>query len=69
MTTHIMDNALFLLAKPEYKNAKPGTMIQIIELAMVNNNTKLSLYSLSSAKSFLLLSIGDVNEANLANNI
>jgi hypothetical protein len=42
-TIHIIDNALFRLANPEYKNAKPGIIIQISDEAIENNNMSLSL--------------------------
>lgn len=56
-TIHIMDNALFRLAKPEYKKPKPGTIIHIMDDAIENKSTALSLYSLFSVKIFRLLNI------------
>ncbi|KND96471.2 hypothetical protein QG37_07207 [Candidozyma auris] len=53
ITTQMAESADFLLDKPEYRNAKPGTITQIAEDAMVNNNTSDWLYSSFSVKSFL----------------
>lgn len=60
-TIHIMDNALFRLAKPEYKKPKPGTMIHIMDEAMENKSTALSSYSLFSVKIFRLLIIEETS--------